>query len=308
MAATPDMPVPYEAQTPLTRFFVGRRSEVRAGWRLVLYIVMVLVLSRVLLFAARAIPALGRALQGAPGLLTPGPQILQEAIQLAIVLVPAVVMGRLERRSLADYGLPGRGAFGKHFWIGMLWGLCLISAVIGGIALFRGYDISGLALSAGAIVEYGLLWLVGFTLVGFFEEFTFRGYTQFTLASGVGFWPAAVILSAAFGGAHLFNPGEGLVGALQVFLIAMFFCLTLRRTGTLWFAIGVHAAFDWGETFLYSVPNSGLRAAGHLFASSLHGAPWLTGGSVGPEGSVICFVLVALSILLFARLYPRARA
>ena len=167
-----------------------------------------------------------------------------------------------------------------------------------------GMTFSGLALSSGAIVEVRYPRLIGFMLVGLFEEFTFRGYTQFTLATGIGFWPAAALLSAAFGAAHLLNPGEAWVGALQVFLVAMFFCLTLRRTGNLWFAVGVHATFDWGETFLYSVPNSGLIASGHLVASSLHGASWLTGGSVGPEGSVICFVVVALAIILFAWRHP----
>ncbi len=63
---------------------------------------------------------------------------------------------------------------------------------------------------------------------------------------------------------HLTNPGEGPVGALAVFVVGMFLCLTLRRTGDLWFAIGFHAAFDFGETYLYSVPDSGIVAPGHL--------------------------------------------
>jgi hypothetical protein len=176
--------------------------------------------------------------------------------------------------------------------------------VIGGIALFHGYDFGRLSLSGAAIAEYGLAWFVGFVLVGLFEEFWFRGYTQFTLATGIGFWPAAVVLSIGFGAIHLQNPGEGLVGALQVFLVAMFFCLTLRRTGSLWFAIGTHTTFDWGETFLYSVPNSGLLAVGHLSAASLHGGRWLTGGTVGPEGSVICFLALGASIVLFAWVWP----
>ena len=131
--------------------------------------------------------------------------------------------------------------------------------------------------------------------MGFFEEFLFRGYTQFTLASGVGFWPAATMLSAAFGALHLGNGGEDKVGALSVFVIGMFFCLTLRRTGNLWFAVGLHAAFDWGETFLFSVPDSGIVAPGHLLNSSFHGPVWLTGGTVGPEGSVMAFVVVGAS-------------
>jgi len=305
--------VPYATlsdPTTLTRLFISRMGEVRALWRLMVYMAFVVLLA----FISNRVGVAVAAHYGvnpaaaAAGPIRPGFQIVGETLSLFAVLVPALIMGRLERRRLAEYGLPPlRAPGGKQFFIGSAWGLLLISAVIGGIALFRGYDFGGLALSGPAIAEYGLAWLVGFVLVGLFEEFTFRGYTQFTLASGIGFWPSAILLSAAFGAGHLFNPGEGVVGALQVFQVAMFFCLTLRLTGNLWFAIGAHATFDWGETFLYSVPNSGLVATGHLSASSLHGARWLTGGTVGPEGSVICFVCVFLAILLFAWMYGGRR-
>ena len=152
----------------------------------------------------------------------------------------------------------------------------------------------------------GALWVWRFFVVGLFEEFLFRGYAQFTLATGIGFWPAAMALSAVFGAIHLANSGEDRVGALSVFVIGMFFCLTLRRTGNLWFAVGLHAAFDWGETFLFSVPDSGLVAPGHLLNSSFHGPVWLTGGTVGPEGSVMAFGVVALAAVAFALVYPRS--
>ena len=144
---------------------------------------------------------------------------------------------------------------------------------------------------------------LSFCLVGIFEEFFFRGYLQFTLSSGMGFWPAALLLSLAFGAVHLRNPGEGPVGALSVFVIGMFLCFTLRRTGTLWFAIGFHAAYDFGETYLYSVPDSGIVMPGHLLASSFHGPAWLTGGTVGPEGSVFDFVIMAIAFVVFDRVY-----
>lgn len=292
--------------TPLNRVFVNPQGEVRAGWRLLIYVILVAAVTVVFAVLVRILVALHAfRIPSGPVVLRPAPQIATEALQFLAVLVPALIMGRLERRSLGDYGLALRHHALRQFLIGLVWGLALISAVIGVIALLHGYDMGQLSLSTAGIAEYGFAWLVGFVLVGFFEEFSFRGYTQFTAATGIGFWPAAVILSAAFGGIHLRNPGEGLVGALQVFLVAMFFCLTLRRTGSLWFAIGAHATFDWGETFLYSVPNSGLVAVGHLSTASLHGARWLTGGTVGPEGSVICFVGLGVSIVLFAWLWPR---
>ena len=94
------------------------------------------------------------------------------------------------------------------------------------------------------------------------------------------------------------------MGILGAMVIGFFFCLTLRRTGNLWFAVGFHAAWDWGESYFYSVPDSGGMAPGHLLRSSLQGPHWLTGGTVGPEGSVFLFVLLALMWVVFDRVYP----
>ena len=131
-------------------------------------------------------------------------------------------------------------------------------------------------------LKFAVFWAVFFLIVGFYEEFFTRGYTQFTLTEAVGFWPAAILLSLGFGALHLENPGESWVGILGAMVIGFFFCLTLRRTGNLWFAIGFHASWDWGESYFYSVPDSGGMAPGHLLHSSLQGPRWLTGGSVGP--------------------------
>ena len=165
----------------------------------------------------------------------------------------------------------------------------------------------GIALHGVRVLKFAAFYALFFLLVGFFEEFMMRGYTQFTLTQGIGFWPAAVILSAAFGGIHLGNKGEAWIGVLAAGLIGFFFCLTLRRTGNLWFAVGFHASWDWGETYLYSVPNSGMKSPGHLLGSSLQGSPWLTGGSIGPEGSIFLFVVLAIMWMVFARVYPAAK-
>jgi hypothetical protein len=185
-----------------------------------------------------------------------------------------------------------------------MWGIAMISAIIFLIRAFGGFSFGDPALHGSKLWGYAVLWGFVFILVGIFEEFLFRGYSQFTLATGIGFWPAATLLSAGFGAVHLHNVGEDKVGALSVFVIGMFFCLTLWRTGNLWFAVGLHAAFDWGETFLYSVPDSGLVAPGHLLNSSLHGPAWLTGGMVGPEGSVMSFVVVGITAIIFVFVYP----
>ncbi len=221
-----------------------------------------------------------------------------------IAMAPALLMARVESRPFGSYGLPFGNAFGKLFWVGAAWGMVSLTVLLLALRGAHAFYFGSIALHGGRILKFAVFWAGFFLIVGFYEEFFTRGYAQFTLTESVGFWPAAILLSLGFGALHLENPGENWVGILGAIVIGFFFCLTLRRTGNLWFAIGFHAAWDWGESYLYSVPDSGGIAPGHLLHSSLQGPRWLTGGSVGPEGSVFLFVLLALLWLVFDRVYP----
>lgn len=271
----------------------------RVGWGLAFYIAVYYPLQFV---ARRWSDSLDL---GAAGLWS---MMLEELGVLAAAVLPSIVLARVERRPWGDYGLPGRQAFGKLFWAGAVWGFAGITFLLAMIYGLRGFELGHMALHGARIFRFAVFWAVMFLAVGFFEEFLLRGYLQFTLARGIGFWPAAGLLSCLFGLMHLQNTGEQWTGLLAAAAIGFFLCLTLRRTGSLWFAVGFHASWDWGETFLYSVPDSGTLFPGHLLKSSFHGARWLTGGSVGPEGSVLCFVVIAAAWMAFARAYPeRAR-
>jgi membrane protease YdiL (CAAX protease family) len=274
--------------------------ELRAGWRLLIYLLLFVTFAS----AGIYLTVLLRFPQVMRGNITAPAMLVQEGVGAIAAMAAAAIMAALERREFGVYGLPGAGVFGEPFWKGVVWGIAMIAGMIFLIRAFGGFSFGTMALQGGAVWRYALLWALVFVCVGFFEEFLFRGYTQFTLASGVEFWPAATMLSASFGALHLGNGGEDRIGAVSVFVMGMLFCLTLRRTGNLWFAVGMHASFDWGETFLFSVPNSGIVAPGHLLNSSFHGPAWLTGGTVGPEGSVMAFLVIALTALIFSRAYP----
>jgi uncharacterized protein len=274
--------------------------EMRAGWRLLVYLLLfgLIASAESLLAIALQLPQVTRTEITARGLL------IQECIGMFAALAAAAMTGRLEGREFGVYGLPAAAGSAKRFWTGVAWGIVMISTMILLIWMLHGFSFRGLALHGLELWSFAAMWGLVFLCVGVFEEFLFRGYTQFTLSTGVGFWPAASMLSAAFGALHLTNGGEDKVGAFSVFVIGMFFCLTLRRTGNLWFAVGLHASFDWGETFLFSVPNSGIVVHGHLLNSSFQGPAWLTGGTVGPEGSVMAFAVVGIAAIIFSRVYP----
>jgi CAAX protease family protein len=291
---------PLQAPRPegiLGKIFLNDKG-LRGGWRLLIYAAFVAALG----FGGGIV--LRQFIHPTRGVFSIGYSFTYEVFSFMVVLGAALIMSQIEGRSPGVYGLPLRGAFGKLFWQGCLIGLIEVSALIGLIAAFDRYSFGGLALHGKEVLRWGMMWAVFFVFVGLFEEFLFRGYTQYTLADSIGFWPAAVVLSCSFGAVHLGNPGEGWVGAAGVVAIGLIFAFTLRRTGNLWLVVGWHASFDFGETFLYSVPNSGLVLEGHLSNASLHGPDWLTGGTVGPEGSVFSFLTMAILAIAIHFLFP----
>ncbi len=267
----------------------------RPGWGLVFYAVLYSVLRQMLLW-------LSSAPGGVLGML------LDECFLFVAATIPALILWRVEHRPWRSYGLPVECVLGPAFWKGTVWGFSAITLLMVALYELHAFDFGHLVLHGLRLAKFGSFWAVMFLAVGLYEEFFFRGYSQFTLTRGIGFWPAALALSALFGWMHLGNPGERWQGALAAAAIGLFFCFTLRRTGSLWFAVGFHAAWDWGETFFYSVPDSGIKSPGHLLSSSPRGADWLSGGSVGPEGSALCFVVIALTWIVFERTHPRASA
>ena len=301
-AASPGLPAPapdFSAANQISyahTLFLGA-DGLRPGWGFAFYVAGFLLLQQLAVALAWSRDF------GANGLWS---MLLEEFGNLVAAVVPAVILARVEQRKWGAYGLPGKQAFGKLFWIGASWGFAAISLLMLTLYALNDFSFGHSVLHGARLARFAAFWAAMFLLVGLFEDFLLRGYSQFTLARGIGFWPAAIVLSCAFGLIHLRNGGEQWPGLLAAAAIGFFFCLTLRRTGNLWFAVGFHAAWDWGETFFYSVPDSGTVSPGHLLSSSLHGPPWLSGGSVGPEGSVLCFVVIALIWVIFDRTHRTA--
>lgn len=275
-----------------------KKTGLRAGWRFLIYVILFFVL-----WAAFGV-LISVTLQPAPDVFSASAQFLGELTSFLAAFLAAIIMSLIEERPVGSYGLPAEGAFGKMFWQGCIFGLVEICALIGLIAAFGGYSFGNLALHGGDLARWALFWAAFFVVVALFEEFLFRGYTLHTLAEGIGFWPAAVVLSLTFGAIHLKNSGEDIIGGAGVVLVGLFWSFTLKRTGSLWFALGMHAAFDFGETFLFSVPDSGVVFPGHLSNAALHGPNWLTGGAPGPEASVFDFLIILSFFAVVHFAYP----
>jgi uncharacterized protein len=274
------------------------KDGLRAGWRLLIWFVVLLSLQALMRWR---IIVLFHPQEHA--FLDPLRLMVADAIGFVAALAATMLMARVDRRTFRDYYIPGRGAFARPFWTSLLWGFLSVSLLIGMIAVRGGYKILGIATSS-SLAYWAALWILASLVIGVVEEFTFRAYLLRTLADGIGFWPAALLLSIAFGALHYFTkPYERWEDFASTGLLGLFLCLTIRRTGTIAFAIGWHAAFDWGAIYFYSGRNAGEYALGRLLNTAWPGSARLTGGMLGPEASWFVFVVIALLFIGFGLVY-----
>lgn len=230
------------------------------------------------------------------GEVSPSFAFVRESLLLAVVMFTSSVLGMFERRNPLAFGLMGPERL-KFFCQGAASGFILLSLLIGYLIIGHHLVIDQRVLGGLDALEYGIAWLVCCLVVAIAEETLFRGYLQTALTRLVGFWPAAGILSLLFGLVHVRNHGEVLIGIIVVVLSGAVFCFGLLRTGSLWWGIGFHTAWDWSQSFLYGAPDSGIVIAGRLVDSHPMGNALLSGGAAGPEGSILLIPTMVLALI-----------
>jgi CAAX protease family protein len=281
-------PMPYAQQSAAPslfhRIFFGT-AERRAGWRLCIFLAIVIALINAtnLLF--------NWLLRGVDKTAV---FLIFELINFLIFLFASWIMGRIGRRTIADYGLPWRNMLGVRYWQGALLGFAAITALLAAMRIAGVFYFGTVALHGAEVWKWAIAYALVFVLVALREEFRARGYGLYILTAGISFWPAAIVSAAYFGYSHHGNSGEDWIGLFNAGAFGLLACFLLRRTGNLWLPIGLHAAFDWGETYFYGVADSGQTLPGHLLNSSSSGPAWLSGGSVGPEGSLLCTLMLVI--------------
>jgi membrane protease YdiL (CAAX protease family) len=206
----------------------------------------------------------------------------------AALFTIVVVTRLIERRTLAEVGLSARRL--AIDWLkGAAVGAAYLCASVGILAVIGGYHITGVAF-AGRSLAGGLLLHV---LVGIFEETLFRGILFRFLEEGFGSWVALTLTALFFGLSHLGNPNATLWSAIAIALEAgVTFAAVYMATRSLWFAMGLHTAWNFLQGNVFGVAVSGSGApTDSLFQPLIQGNPWLTGGAFGIEASVIAVAL-----------------
>jgi membrane protease YdiL (CAAX protease family) len=322
----PSWPTPPPPPTPASNTIFFGRFGLRAGWGIAIFIAafaiftviggLLAVASSGTLHKMMQAQAYASAHPGQPKPKTPLDfvpivPIVSDGITFLGLLGLCWFFSKGERRPLASYGI-GKNRL-ADILPGAFWGLATMGVLIFVLHALHLLVFDGQNLHGIAILLYGLKWLLAFLFVGFSEEYTFRGYAQFTLMRGVwglaekisaanprpfAFWIAATILSLVFALAHTGNGGETFFGLVQVFLAGIAFAYALWRTGSLWWGIGFHMTWDWAQSYLFGVADSGNISIGRLFITHPQGKPILSGGPDGPEGSIFASIALLLTILI----------
>lgn len=295
--SAPPEPQPQPPSRGLHWVFIGKTGIIRAGWGILLFILILYGCIRLGGFFIGHFfhPHIN------PAVFTPRTGLLFEGIQLLYIVIATGVIALFERKSLFAYGFQGK-ARAARFFSGLVWGFVAISALV--FVLWKtGYlAFDGRLLHGPTILREAAEWGVVFLLVGICEESLLRGYVQYTFTRGLGFWWGALVFSFLFGFAHRTNAGESPVGLFSAGAIGLVFCLSIWYTGSLWWAVGFHAAWDWGQSYFYGTADSGMVARGHLFGEHPSGKLLWSGGLTGPEGSIYIIpllIIIALAMWLW---------
>lgn len=214
------------------------------------------------------------------------------------VAVYALFARWVERRAAHEFGRAGAV---KELTTGLALGAALFSASVGVLALLGHYRITGVRELSVLVVPLCLS-----LASGTIEEIMMRGVLFRLLEESLGTWIALAISAAVFGALHLANPGATLPAAVAIafeagILLGAAYVLTRR----LWLAIGIHIAWNFTQSGVFSVPVSGFPIKG-LLVSETAGPAWLTGGAFGVEASVVAFALcTAAGVVLLAMAHRR---
>lgn len=267
------------------------RGRVRAGLRFGLDLLFIVIFVGLTLYVLQTV----FHIQLNQNVLPPIQLLLasQSIVAFTTVVAPTALMVAITHDGVISFGW-GTGDRMRHLAIGIASGLAVMGLLVGLIAVFHGANVHMTSARSGTVIWHGLGYLVFFALVAICEEGLLRGYSLVALSKAISFWPAAIISSVVFALLHLPHGSESLSGIAHVVLAGLVLAYSFWRSGSLWFAWGWHAAWDFTETFVFGAPDSGVPARDALFVTDLHGPAWLSGGSAGPEGSWLVLPILAL--------------
>ncbi len=283
----------------ITEVFINRYGRLRSGWRFAVFLLALFLLSGVFggIFGAISyyLPV-GLSATGLLGFLIPQ----------FVLLTLAVFVGWLCGKYLE--GLPFRalGAWFTKNWLkdlglGLLFGaasigLAALVTLIFGVTTFQFNAMAGSA----AILSTLAVSLGVFAFGAAAEEALFRGYILQTFARANLVLFAVFLTSLLFAFTHTSNPSANYLSFINTALAGLWFGAAYLKTRTLWFATGLHLAWNWVQGAILGISVSGINeiTVAPLLQPANVGSTVLTGGDYGIEGGLACTIALIVSTIV----------
>lgn len=217
------------------------------------------------------------------------------------ILVWKAVRRWLEGDHDREFSWPGAG---KELGAGLLAGFLLFSIMTGMVALLGGIEIVGVRpFGKTQFWEWAALGIAS----GLVEETLFRGIMLRHFEKLIGTWGALALTSVMFGGLHMVNPDASWTGAISImFEAGILLGGAYLYTRRLWLAAGLHAAWNFTQAWVFSVPVSGTGQSIGILVTRRTGPEWLTGGDFGLEASLVAVVpATALGLFLLWKAHQK---
>jgi len=284
------------------RVLRNRFGHLRAGWRLLLYLVAVLAIGK----SISAVLKLWLSNPAEAPFTSLAHAVLWVVADLAMVAAGLLVLRFVDRRPPALLGLGFERGWLRELALGLGGGVVATSVLVA--AMLAAGAVS-LAPSPEAAVSLLRLpqYLLVFALAAGAEELLFRGYPLQVLAEGSRPWLAGVVLCLLFTAAHTGNPDVTVAGIANVLLAAAVLTVLYFQTRRLWLPIGFHLSWNLAQSWLWGFDVSGIEIPDRVVVVTQHGPELLTGGGFGLEGSVLSGLFLA-GLLAWLLLRPLAPA
>jgi membrane protease YdiL (CAAX protease family) len=280
----------------IRQIFLAPDGRARPTWRALLFI-PTFVLLALLASQGLAITA-GAWLSQAP---KEWNLLVGTALSVVCVAVASLGLLRLlDRRSVRTLGLWLYDGWQTELLAGLGLGVGLLSLTVAPLLLSGRAELHPVGVSPATLAGVAL---AGAILMGgaVNEELLFRGYPFQRLVEGWGPVITVAVFSGLFGLAHLHNPNPTLLSTVNTMLAGVVLAVSYLRTRGLWLPIGLHFAWNFWMAPVLGFPVSGIELKLRLLTAQVGEPQWLTGGSYGPEGSILCTVVLVGATLWLAR-------
>lgn len=281
----------------LQRLFLGG-GGIRSGWKILAFIVFSILFAGIFVIGSTVALSEWISVEGKDW-----DSLYSTVIRIAFIaslLLSSFIMLRFfDRRSFATLGIAFDTGWKRHALFGLAAGFIAICIIIAAGAALGVYTISLRSIDGAMLMRSFSRYVIIVFIYALFEEILFRGYILQRLIEGMGRIAAISILSALFGILHYLNPNGSITGAVNTGLAGAALAVAYVKTRSLLFPIAIHFSWNFTLGFLFGCPVSGIPFDKVSMAFRISGAQVLSGGSFGPEASIVATVVLIALIVFF---------